>query len=133
MTLLWIVVSATQGGIGALTDDGQQADVGGVQAARLLSGRGGVKVDSGDSGTREEDSCKSKSSLGRPSYHVYLALGGQRGKLDVCGARLGRLVRWKEASPVNQAGWHGCTQHRTTVDTDVSVAVRVGDVFSALS
>lgn len=73
-----------------------------------------------------------KSPPRRPSYHVNVAFSSQGRNLDVCAAGLGRLVRRQEASSVDQAGWHRRTEHRAAVDADVSVAVRVSDIFSAL-
>lgn len=44
-----------------------------------------------------------KSQLSGSSYHVYLAFGGQGGKLDVGAAGLGGLIRGQEPSSVDQA------------------------------
>lgn len=112
----------------------QQTDAGSElqQATRLLSGRGRVLVEVGEGRHRREGFLQAKSQLGRSSYHVYLAFSGQSGQLDVRTGCLGRFICGQKTSSVNQAGRHGSTEHRTTVDKDVSVTVRVGDTFSTL-
>lgn len=104
-----------------------------MQATRLLSGRGRVLVGVGGCRHRRRGFLQAKSQLGRSSYHVYLAFSGQSGQLDVRAGCLDRFIRRQETSSVDQAGWHGSTEHSTTVDKDVFMTVWVGDIFSTLA
>lgn len=114
------------------TGSRQTLALGPQQATRLQSGTGRVLVGDGGCRHRRGGFLQAKSQLGRSSYHIYLALIGQGGQLDVGASCLHRFICRQETSSVNQAGWHGSTEHSAAVDTDVFMTVWIGDIFSTL-